>query len=84
LRDLSHGFASSLQRYTLRLGRGGDKLVGLRERVLERLGGLGVGNLGKAGGDRFGRALAFVEIDARRLADMRHRDDAGARAQNDA
>ena len=77
-------FASSLQLDTLRLGRGGDELVGLREGVLERLGGLGVGNLGEAGGDRLGRALALIEIDAGRLADMRHREDAGARAQNDA
>ena len=56
----------------------------LRERVLERLGGRGIGNLGKASGDRLGRALALVEIDAGRLADMRHREDAGARAEDDA
>ncbi len=63
---------------------GGDKLVSLREGVLERLGGPSVGNLGKPGGDRLGRALALIEVDAGRLADMRDREDAGARAENDA
>ena len=76
--------ASSLQLEALRLGRGGDELHRLREGVLERLGGLSVGNLGKAGGDRLGRALALVEIDAGRLADMRDGKDAGARAKIDA
>ena len=72
--------AFSLQLDALRFGRGGDELVSLRKRVLERLGGLGIGNLGEAGGDRLGRALALIEIDAGRLADMGDRKDAGARA----
>ena len=73
----------SLHLDALRLRCGGDELHRLPESVLERLGGLGVGNLGEAGGDRLGRALALVEVDAGRLADMRHREDARAGAEND-
>ena len=54
----------------------------LRQCVLEREGRR-LGDLVPAGGDRIGRPFRRVEIDASRLLNARHGEDAGAGAEDD-